>query len=172
MKRIIQNLKERVGVKGALIMTGDGVVAASDLGGSLDADSVAALASASVLRAMKSAAELGLGSIQRLTLTAAFDHGPDQLRPQRDQLQARLLRTGSVGQDDQPRDGPRRRPPDANKGELTSISTDGDRTLFFDFMPLDLGKIAGMRPSSSSTRCRGRSTTTRRASSCCRAWTA
>jgi predicted regulator of Ras-like GTPase activity (Roadblock/LC7/MglB family) len=59
MKRIIQNLKERVGVKGALIMTG-GVVAASDLGGSLDADSVAALASASVLRAMKSAAELGL----------------------------------------------------------------------------------------------------------------
>ncbi|MBL8766000.1 MAG: roadblock/LC7 domain-containing protein [Planctomycetes bacterium] len=72
MKRIIQSLKERVGVKGALIMTGDGVVAASDLGGSLDADSVAALASASVLRAMKSATELGLGRIRRLTLTAAF----------------------------------------------------------------------------------------------------
>ncbi|MEE2887417.1 MAG: hypothetical protein VX951_08300, partial [Planctomycetota bacterium] len=35
--------------------------------------------------------------------------------------------------------------PDANKGELTSISTDGDRTLFFDFMPLDLGTVAGMR---------------------------
>jgi signal recognition particle receptor subunit beta len=35
--------------------------------------------------------------------------------------------------------------PAANKGELTSISTDGDRTLFFDFMPLDLGTIAGMR---------------------------
>lgn len=35
--------------------------------------------------------------------------------------------------------------PDNNKGELTSISTDGDRTLFFDFMPLDLGNIAGMR---------------------------
>ena len=35
--------------------------------------------------------------------------------------------------------------PDRNKGELTSISTDGDRTLFFDFMPLDLGTIAGMK---------------------------
>jgi signal recognition particle receptor subunit beta len=37
------------------------------------------------------------------------------------------------------------RAPDANRGELTSISTDGDRTLFFDFMPLDLGTVAGMR---------------------------
>jgi signal recognition particle receptor subunit beta len=35
--------------------------------------------------------------------------------------------------------------PETHKGELTSISTDGDRTLFFDFMPLDLGNIAGMR---------------------------
>lgn len=35
--------------------------------------------------------------------------------------------------------------PETSKGELTSISTDGDRTLFFDFMPLDLGEIAGMK---------------------------
>jgi signal recognition particle receptor subunit beta len=35
--------------------------------------------------------------------------------------------------------------PEENKGDLTSISTDGDRTLFFDFMPLDLGNVAGMR---------------------------
>ena len=35
--------------------------------------------------------------------------------------------------------------PESNKGTLTSISTDGDRTLFFDFMPLDLGTVAGMR---------------------------
>jgi signal recognition particle receptor subunit beta len=35
--------------------------------------------------------------------------------------------------------------PESNKGELTSIATEGDRTLFFDFMPLDLGTIAGMR---------------------------
>ena len=37
------------------------------------------------------------------------------------------------------------RTPEGHKGELTSISTDGDRTLFFDFMPLDLGTIAGMK---------------------------
>jgi len=37
------------------------------------------------------------------------------------------------------------RAPEKNKGDLTSISTDGDRTLFFDFMPLDLGTVAGMR---------------------------
>jgi len=35
--------------------------------------------------------------------------------------------------------------PEQNKGELTSIATEGDRTLFFDFMPLDLGNVAGMR---------------------------
>jgi hypothetical protein len=39
------------------------------------------------------------------------------------------------------------RAPEGNRGELTSISTDGDRTLFFDYMPLDLGTVAGMRTS-------------------------
>jgi hypothetical protein len=28
-------------------------------------------------------------------------------------------------------------------GEMVSINTDGDRTLFFDFLPLDLGKVKG-----------------------------
>jgi signal recognition particle receptor subunit beta len=31
------------------------------------------------------------------------------------------------------------------KGELTSIATESDRTLFFDFMPLNLGTIGGMK---------------------------
>ena len=34
--------------------------------------------------------------------------------------------------------------PNDRKGKLTSIKTKGDRTLFFDFMLIDLGKIAGM----------------------------
>ena len=34
--------------------------------------------------------------------------------------------------------------PDDHKGDLTSIKTKGDRTLFFDFMSLDLGQVAGM----------------------------
>jgi signal recognition particle receptor subunit beta len=29
------------------------------------------------------------------------------------------------------------------KGEMVSINTDGDRTLFFDFLPLELGKLRG-----------------------------
>jgi hypothetical protein len=28
-------------------------------------------------------------------------------------------------------------------GEMVSINTDGDRTLFFDFLPLNLGKVGG-----------------------------
>ena len=28
-------------------------------------------------------------------------------------------------------------------GEMTSIDTEGDRTLFFDFLPMDLGKVGG-----------------------------
>jgi signal recognition particle receptor subunit beta len=35
--------------------------------------------------------------------------------------------------------------PTDRRGELTSIQTQGDRTLFFDFLPLDLGQVAGMR---------------------------
>jgi signal recognition particle receptor subunit beta len=37
----------------------------------------------------------------------------------------------------------KRAPKDA-VGALTSIATEQDRTLYFDFLPLDLGKIAGM----------------------------
>ena len=32
-----------------------------------------------------------------------------------------------------------------SRGELTSIATESDRTLFFDFMPLDLGTVSGMK---------------------------
>ncbi|HAK97072.1 MAG TPA: GTPase [Planctomycetes bacterium] len=35
--------------------------------------------------------------------------------------------------------------PTTNRGELTSIATEGDRTLFFDFLPLNLGNVAGMK---------------------------
>ncbi len=34
--------------------------------------------------------------------------------------------------------------PTTHVGELTSIATEGDRTLFFDFLPLSLGQVAGM----------------------------
>jgi signal recognition particle receptor subunit beta len=34
--------------------------------------------------------------------------------------------------------------PEGRKGKLVSIATEKDRTLYFDFLPIDLGKIAGM----------------------------
>jgi signal recognition particle receptor subunit beta len=35
--------------------------------------------------------------------------------------------------------------PQNSTGELVSIATEQDRTLYFDFLPLDLGSVAGMR---------------------------
>jgi len=35
--------------------------------------------------------------------------------------------------------------PGESRGELTSIATTGERTLYFDYMPLDLGAIAGIK---------------------------
>jgi len=34
--------------------------------------------------------------------------------------------------------------PKDHKGDLVAIATEGDRTLFFDFLPLDLGTVRGM----------------------------
>lgn len=38
-----------------------------------------------------------------------------------------------------------RKAPEEAKGTLSSIATESDRTLFFDFMPLNLGTVAGMK---------------------------
>ncbi|HUF12778.1 MAG TPA: GTPase domain-containing protein [Longimicrobiales bacterium] len=35
--------------------------------------------------------------------------------------------------------------PDDRKGEMVSLATETDRTLFFDYFPLDLGTIAGFK---------------------------
>jgi mutual gliding-motility protein MglA len=35
--------------------------------------------------------------------------------------------------------------PDERKGQMVSLATETDRTLFFDFLPLDLGSISGFR---------------------------
>lgn len=37
------------------------------------------------------------------------------------------------------------RVPDDRKGQMVSLATETDRTLFFDFLPLDLGSISGFR---------------------------
>jgi len=35
------------------------------------------------------------------------------------------------------------RTPDARRGSMVSLATQNERTLFFDFLPLDLGRISG-----------------------------
>lgn len=35
--------------------------------------------------------------------------------------------------------------PDVDRSEMVSLATENDRTLFFDFLPLDLGEISGFR---------------------------
>lgn len=72
MREVIQQLKSRVGVRGALVLTRDGVVVAADLCDGLQPDSVAALVSASVRQTDLAAGELGLGRAERITLTASF----------------------------------------------------------------------------------------------------
>lgn len=37
------------------------------------------------------------------------------------------------------------RVPEGRKGEMVSLATETDRTLFFDFLPVDLGTISGFR---------------------------
>src|SRR5687767_6823206 len=35
--------------------------------------------------------------------------------------------------------------PPSRRGPILSLSTEGDRTLFFDYLPLDLGSLSGYR---------------------------
>ena len=72
MKEVIHELKNRVGVRGALVLTPDGVVVASDLCDGLDDTSVAALAGAAVGQALRAAASSSLGAVRRVTLSADF----------------------------------------------------------------------------------------------------
>ncbi len=72
MKEVIRELKGRVGVRGAMVMSHDGVVVAADLCNGLDSDSVAALASAFIGESVEAADKLGLGTARRVTLTSTF----------------------------------------------------------------------------------------------------
>ncbi len=69
MKEILQRLEGVPGVVGALVMTLDGVVIASVPQG-VDLDRTAAFLSAVLLSVEKSAEQLGLVPLQRLTLAA------------------------------------------------------------------------------------------------------
>ncbi len=72
MREAVRELKERVGVRGALVMSSDGMVVAADLCDGLAPDSVAALASAAAGQARRAARDLGLGRTRRIIFTASF----------------------------------------------------------------------------------------------------
>lgn len=69
---IIAELKSRVGVRGALVTSTDGVLVAQDLCDGLDAEAIAALASGALGTATRSVRMLSLGKLNRITLTARF----------------------------------------------------------------------------------------------------
>ena len=35
--------------------------------------------------------------------------------------------------------------PEGRKGEMVSLATEDERTLFFDFLPLDIGEVKGFK---------------------------
>ncbi len=72
MQEIITELKSRIGVRGALVMTRDGVLVTQDLCDGLDAEAIAALTSGSVGVATRAAHALTLGNLRSITLTARF----------------------------------------------------------------------------------------------------
>ena len=53
------------------------------------------------------------------------------------------------------------------KGKMISLATETERTLFFDFLPLDLGSVRGFKTASTSIPFPGKSSTTPAASSFC-----
>lgn len=77
----LERMQESVGVRGSMVVTGDGLVMASLLGHDLDEDRVAAMAS-SVIRGTQSALSEINGTLTRFVLTSVhgrmvfFDTGP------------------------------------------------------------------------------------------------
>ena len=73
MRRILKGLNEVVGIRGSMVISGDGMVIASCLGRQLDEDLVAAMASNAVMSVQRALTNVGVGNFSRFTLTAS--HG-------------------------------------------------------------------------------------------------
>ena len=56
-----------------------------------------------------------------------------------------------------------------NKGKMISMATETDRTLFFDFMPMELGTVGGQKVRVQLYTVPGQSSTTPHGSWCCAA---
>lgn len=71
MRRILSELTQNVGVRGAAVITPDGMVVASALTGELNDESVAALGASLVLRAVHALERVGVRGIDRTVIVAS-----------------------------------------------------------------------------------------------------
>ena len=73
MLEILQRLNHGVGVRGSMVVTAEGIVVAADLGGELEEDRVAAMASSVIQEAQRCLGRLNLGQFGEFILTSV--HG-------------------------------------------------------------------------------------------------
>ena len=71
MKEILQALNRSVGINGSMIVTTDGVVVASQLGGQLEEERVAAVASLLIRSLRRSLEQARVGPLHKCVLTAS-----------------------------------------------------------------------------------------------------
>ncbi len=70
MLQILKKLKHGVGIRGSMLVTSDGIVVAADLGGDLEEERVAAMASSVIQETQRCIHKLDLGSFYEFVLTA------------------------------------------------------------------------------------------------------
>lgn len=72
MREILQELNQEVGVKGSLVLTGDGMVMMAEVGANLDSEAVAANASATLQILRSGLKQIDVDGFSRFVCNAAF----------------------------------------------------------------------------------------------------
>lgn len=72
MRDVLRELNQEVGIKGSILLTQDGIVAAAELGPGLEHDTVAAITSAAVKAFHQALSPLGEAPFSKFVLTASY----------------------------------------------------------------------------------------------------
>ena len=72
MKEVLQQLNAEVGVKGSILLTHDGLVMASEIAGTLDRDTVAANASATLMAIRRAVQGVGIDGFSKFVCNSRF----------------------------------------------------------------------------------------------------
>jgi len=70
MFEILKRLNHGVGIRGSMVVTSEGIVVAAELGGELDGDRVAAMASSVIQETQRCLNKVDLGTFSEFILTA------------------------------------------------------------------------------------------------------